>query len=66
MVKYRNLLIDEDYCRAPRGKLITRYHDYIIADKSNEGQDAPLRIDMGNPNLSLPLVFKNLCQLYFI
>lgn len=52
MVKYRNLLIDEDYYKAPRGRLITRYHDYIIDDKSDEGQDAPSQIEMGNPNLT--------------
>ena len=29
-------------------RLTTRYHGYIISDKSNEGQDASLRIEMGN------------------
>ena len=38
----------EDYCRAPRGGLITRYHGYAITDKSDEGQDASSRIEMGN------------------
>jgi FtsP/CotA-like multicopper oxidase with cupredoxin domain len=28
--------------------LTTRYHRYIIADKSNEGQDTSLQIEMGN------------------
>jgi len=27
----------EDYCRAPRGGLITRCHGYIIIDKNDEG-----------------------------
>ncbi len=40
----------EDYCRAPRRRLTPRYHGYIIGDKSDEGQDAPSRIEMGNPN----------------
>jgi len=26
------------------------YHGYIISNKSNEGQDASLRIEIGNPN----------------
>ena len=45
-------LIDKDSecCRAQRRLLTTRCHRYIIADKSNEGQDASLRIEMGNPN----------------
>ncbi len=46
-------LIDEDSecCGAQRRLLTTRYHRYIIADKRHEGQDASLRIEMGNPNL---------------
>ena len=38
----------EDYCGAPRGGLTTRCHGYIIGDKSDEGQDASLRVEMGN------------------
>ena len=38
----------EDYCGAPRGGLITRCHGYIIGDKSDEGPDASLRVEMGN------------------
>jgi len=38
----------EDYRRAPRGGLTTRCHGYIIGDKSDEGQDASLRVEMGN------------------
>ena len=41
----------EDYCRAPTGGLTTRYHGYTITDKSDEGQDASLRIEMGDPDL---------------
>ena len=46
-------LIDEDSecCRAQRRLLTTRCHRYIIGDKSNEGQDASLRIEMGNVGL---------------
>ena len=43
----------EDYCGAPRGGLTTRCHGYIIGDKSDEGQDASLRVEMGNVGLSL-------------
>jgi len=42
----------EDYCRAPTGGLTTRYHGYTITGKSDEGQDASLRIEMGNPKLN--------------
>ncbi len=37
-------LIDEDSecCRAQRRLLTTKYHGYIIGDKSNAGQDASL------------------------
>ena len=35
-------LLDSECCRAQRWRLTTRYHRYIIADKSNEGQDASL------------------------
>ena len=42
----------ENYYTAPRGRLTTRYHGYIIGDKSNEGQDASWRIEMGNPKLN--------------
>jgi len=31
--------------------LTNRCHRYSIADKSNEGQDASLRVEMGNPGL---------------
>ena len=41
----------EDYCGAPRGGLTTRCHGYIIGDKSDEGQDASLLVEMGNPGL---------------
>jgi len=34
--------------KAPRGSLTTRYHGYIIAGKSDKGQDAALRVEMGN------------------
>ena len=43
-------LVYRDYYRAPRGRLTTRYHDYIIGDNSDEGQDASLWTEMGNPN----------------
>jgi hypothetical protein len=33
--------------------LTTRYHEYIIVDKSDEVRDASSRIEMGNPNSSL-------------
>ncbi len=29
--------------------MTTRYHGYIIGDKSDKGQDAVLRVEMGNP-----------------
>ena len=32
----------------PLRRLKTRYHGYIIGDKSDEGQDAPSRVEMGN------------------
>ena len=38
------------YRRAPRGRLTTRYHGHIIGDNSDEGQDASLRVKMGNTN----------------
>ncbi len=31
--------------------MTTRYHGYIIGDKNNAGQDASLRIEMGNVGL---------------
>jgi len=37
--------------KAPRGRLTARYHGYIIADKSDKGQDAALRVEMGNVGL---------------
>ena len=40
-----------DCCRAPGGGLTTRYHGYIIGDKSDAGQDASPRVEMGKPNL---------------
>lgn len=39
----------EDYRRAPRGRLTTRYYGYNISDKSDEGQDALSQVEMGNP-----------------
>jgi len=46
-------LIDEDSecCRAQRRLLTTRYHRYTIGDKSDESQDASLRVEIGNPDL---------------
>ena len=41
----------EDYRRAPRGRLTTRYHGYITGDNSDEGQYAPSRVEMGNVGL---------------
>ena len=41
----------EDYRRASKERLTTRCHGYIIGDGRDEGQDASLRIEMGNPNL---------------
>ena len=38
----------EDYCRAPKGGLRTSCHGYIIRNKSDKGQDAALRVEMGN------------------
>jgi hypothetical protein len=36
--------------------LTDKYHKFTIGDKSNNGQDASLRIEMGNINLDkLPL-----------
>ena len=32
----------------PRWRLTTRYHGYIIGGKSDEGQDAPPLVEMGN------------------
>ena len=48
------MLIDENYCRAPRGRLTNRYHGYIIDDKSDEGQDVPSRVEMGNAGSEEP------------
>ena len=42
------VLDPKDYCKAPRGRLTTRCYGYIIGDKSDEGQDAPSRVEMGN------------------
>ena len=39
----------KDYYRAPRWRLTSRCHGYTIAEKSDEGQDASLRIEMVNP-----------------
>ncbi len=44
------LVLCRHYYQAPRGRLTTRYHDYIIGDKSDESQHAPSPIEMGNPN----------------
>jgi hypothetical protein len=41
----------EDYCRAPRERVTTRCHGHIIGDKRDEGQDASLRVEMGNVGL---------------
>ncbi|MFC1978168.1 hypothetical protein ACFLWS_07930 [Chloroflexota bacterium] len=40
----------EDYLRASKEKPTTRYHGYIIVDKSDKGQDASWRIEVGNPS----------------
>ena len=37
--------------RLREGGLTARYHRYILGDKSNAGQDASLRVEMGNPDL---------------
>jgi len=37
-------------CRAPRWRLTTRRQINTIGDKSNESQDASLRVEMGNPD----------------
>ena len=50
----------EDYCGAPRGGLTTRCHGYIIGDKSDEGQDASLRVEMGNVGLHLMVIVNTL------
>jgi len=46
----RPALIDEDYGRAPRGRLTTRCYGYSLSDKSDEGQDAALRVEIENTN----------------
>ena len=39
--------------------LTTRYHVRIITDKSNESQDASLRVEMGNPESSKGTILIN-------
>ena len=41
------------YCGAPRGRLTTRCHGYIIGDNSDEGKDASLRVEMGNVGFNI-------------
>jgi len=40
--------VEGGYCKAPRGILTPKCYGYSIADKSDDGQDASLRIEMGN------------------
>ena len=43
--------MDEDYYRAPRGRLTTKCYGHNIGDRSDESQNAPSRVEMGNPGL---------------
>ena len=40
----------------PGVRLTTRYHGYIVSDKSDEGQHTSLLVEMGNPTQLEPLV----------
>ena len=38
-------------CTALRWRLVSKCPGYIISDKIDKGQDAPSRVEMGNPKL---------------